>query len=122
MISITGVIKNKQDDYVTPRPPSIYGYALGQRMGTWCKRCADRYRLYKAYIKSEGTSDAWFFITRDKLHYNFQCSVCSVIIKDFPRFRFYKRWGWYNLANYRLKDLVGYLYKRVADIFSSHKV
>jgi len=104
------IITNKQGNLVKPRRPSIYGYALGKRNGTWCKKCADKYWLYKAYIKSEGTPDTWFFITKDKLHLNFKCSFCSIAIKDFPRFKFYKRWNWYNRVNYIKKDFMRYLY------------
>lgn len=102
---------NKLGVYVTPRPPSPYGYYLGDRQGTWCKKCADGYWLYKAYQKSEGTGDRWFFIARDNLHHNFQCSLCSVYIKDFNKLESYKRWYWYNLLYYIWKDLKHFLYK-----------
>ena len=118
---LMGLYQNKQGDWITPRPPSPYGYYLGDRQGTWCKKCADRYWLYKSYQKSEGTRDEWTLITKENLYNNFECSLCRVVIKDFPRFRFYKRWVCYNQLAYIWKDSTEYLYKLIANIFSSNK-
>jgi len=101
------------DKLSKPRPPSLYGYDLGKRQGIWCKRCADRYLLHKAYPKFEGTFGEWFFITRENLHDNFQCSLCAVIIREFSFLGFYKRWGWYNRLYYICKDLKHLVYNRL---------
>ena len=119
---LMGLYQNKHGDWITPRPPSPYGYALGQRLGTWCKKCADRYWLYKAYKKCEGTRDSWFFITRDNLNLNFQCSLCRTVITDFSLFKLYKRWNWYNSLYYICKDFKDFLYKcRAYKIISKMK-
>ena len=55
--------KNKQGNWIKPRPPSQWGYIISPREGTWCVKCAYTYGLDKAYLKSEGTPDEWIFIT-----------------------------------------------------------
>jgi len=107
-------IVNKLGVLVKPRPPSPYGYYIGLREGTWCKKCADRYWLYKAYLRAEGTFDKWVFITEDTLYKNFVCSTCTSIITGFSSIEFYKKWDCYNRLYYICKDFKHFLYNLLA--------